>query len=133
MAWVGGKRVFGLVLPSVLALVSLSLVDARRPDVCDCDPAGMVVTTPSSYTIKGVPVIGQTLEPLPANSPPSAAATGFYGAPVLQQTLLTRSATTATRITGSAAGSPAPWGGTQVYGVYAGTVAEVLKEYGFPG
>lgn len=121
----------GLILAGVLVLTSLSPV-AARPITCTCDPLDGLPDAPPSYTIKGVPLVGQ-LWNLSCEFAATAAATGYYGAPVSQQTLLNEIGYDPNPHHGFRGRITGPWGGTQDYGVYAEPIAEVLTESGFVG
>ena len=126
------RRLRGVILACVLILTSLSPVTAQRPAACACDPEGPTPPIPPSYVIKGVPLVGQWWN-LSCEFAATAAATGYYGAPVSQQTLLNEIGYDPNPHRGFRGRITGPWGGTQDYGVYAEPIAETLRGYGFAG
>lgn len=120
----------GPIVACVLIVTSLSPVEARRPIACACDSADL--TTPPSYTIKGMPLVGQTWN-LSCEFAAAAAATGYYGAPISQQAFLNEIGYDSNPHHGFRGRITGQWGGTQDYGVYAEPIAEALTGDGFAG
>lgn len=125
------RSVARLLLACLLTLALAAPTAAREVPACECERFD-APPVPASFTIKGVPVMGQWWN-LSCEYAATTAATSFYGSQITQGTFLNEIGYHPNPHHGFRGKITGPWGGVQDYGIYAEPIAEVLHAHGFPG